>query len=346
MRAADYFKKTTFGGALLGCCLWPCLSTSAAPEITRSVRVTTRTSGLFAKAMVARGQIDLSGNNVRTDSFDSADPNASTNGRYDGDKARDQGDVATNSGLVNSLSAGNANIWGRVATGPGGSVSLGPNGSIGSREWQTNGRRGIQPGYVTDDMNVSFSEVQLPFTGGYEVAPGNPLSLTFSGGYRLEGDLTGSLVVKSNVQATLVVRGNIRLTGVHDRIEIQPGASLRLYMAGESASIKGQGVINQGGNATNFYYFGLPSNRTLELAGNGGFVGAIYAPQADFVLGGGGNNAQDFVGASVTGTVKMSGHFNFHYDENLARVGPNRFFLVKSWNEIDPKTAIPNRLGN
>ncbi len=50
-------------------------------------------------------------------------------------------------------------------------------------------------------------------------------------------------------------------------------------------------------------------------------------------MGGGGNDTWDFVGASVSRTVKMNGHFNFHFDENLARIGPGRGYIPVSWNE-------------
>src|SRR5262245_23581453 len=80
--------------------------------MARGVRVTAGNDPLFAKGMVAKGKIDMNGNNIETDSFDSADPGHSTGGDYDVAKRKDKGDVATNSGLVNSLNAGNANIRG------------------------------------------------------------------------------------------------------------------------------------------------------------------------------------------------------------------------------------------
>jgi hypothetical protein len=123
------------------------------------------------------------------------------------------------------------------------------------------------------------------------------------------------------------------MTGNDDRIVIKPDASLKLYMEGASFQVSGQGVVNETGNAANFYYYGLPSNTELKLSGNAAFVGAIYAPNADFSLGGGGNNNYDFVGASVTKTVTMNGHFNFHYDENLARIGAYRGFIPTLWTE-------------
>jgi hypothetical protein len=306
-------------------------------EISRAVRVQTRKPGLFVKGMVAKDTIDLRGNNVSTDSFDSTDPVFSTGGRYDAAKTKDNGDVATNSGLVNSLSVGNANIAGHVATGPGGGISTGPNGSVGSKKWLASGKKGVEPGWASDDMNMSFPEVPVPFTGAYSVPSGNPLALTASGNWKITADLNTSLIVHSNVNAILYVVGDVSLSGKNDKIEVQPGASLRMYVAGANTSIKGQGVINNAGNATNFFYFGLPSNKSIAFGGNAAFIGAIYAPAADFTLGGGGSDTKDFIGASVTGTVKMNGHFRFHYDENLGRLTDGGRFLITSWNEIAPK---------
>jgi hypothetical protein len=101
-----------------------------------------------------------------------------------------------------------------------------------------------------------------------------------------------------------------------------------------AASIGGNGVINATGNADNFYYFGLPSNVQLSLGGNSAFVGAIYAPSAHFTLGGGGNNVYDFIGASVTRSVKMNGKYRFHYDEALKNNGMGRGYIPTNWKEM------------
>jgi hypothetical protein len=303
--------------------------------ISRQVMVETRKDGLFAKGLVAKGQITLNGNNIIVDSFDSADPSYSSNGLYVVSRRKDNGDVATNSGLVNSLSSGNANIYGHVSTGPGGSVGIGNNGAIGDLAWQASGADGIQPGYFSDDMNVSFPDVALPFNTGF--TPGNAAGYQYvidsSGDYRVPS-LSGSLLVKSNVQARLIVDAEINLTG-QDKIIIQPGASLNLYMAGTVAKIGGNGVVNQGGNATNFFYWGTTANTSLAVNGNGSFTGVIYAPNASFTMNGGGSSTlEDVTGASVSKTVQMNGNFNFHYDENLGRLDLNRGFIVTSWKEI------------
>jgi Tfp pilus assembly protein PilX len=308
-------------------------------EIKRIVRVTTRLDALFAKGMVAKGTIDMNGNNVKSDSFDSQDPRFSVNGRYDPTRAKDNGDVATNLQIVNGVDIGNANIWGHVSTGPGGTVSIGANGAVGNALWQLSGQKGIQPGFSSDDMNVNFPDVTVPFTGG-AFTPARKLVdgawydyvIDSSGNWQL-ASLDKTLVVTSNSIAKLLITEEISLTG-QNAIIIQPGGALQLYMQGPYAKIGGNGVINKSGNSTNFFYYGLSSNTTLDFNGNGEFIGVIYAPYAAFKLGGGGSSIQDFIGASITASVTMQGHFNFHYDENLSRSGKPRGFIITSWNEM------------
>lgn len=135
----------------------------------RGVRTTTGRDRIFVKGLVARDSIDLNGYNVRTDSFDSSDPAWSTNGLYTLERFKANGDVAVNGSIVNggTIGVGNAKIHGRVATGPNGVISIGPNGSVGSTAWHDAGYTGVQPGYSSSDMNVSFPEVTVPFTGGW-----------------------------------------------------------------------------------------------------------------------------------------------------------------------------------
>lgn len=309
--------------------------------VARRVRVTTQGGSMYTKAMVARGQINLNGNNITTDSFDSQNPLYSTGGQYDPSKRRDNGDVATNSGLVNSLNVGNADIYGEVSTGPGGSISVGSNGGAGSLAWHAGGNHGIEPGYSSDDMNVSFPDVTAPFAVGLPPAPGNVSGTNYNyvlsnGNYSMSslsmsGSANNRMLITGN--ARLYVTGNVSLSG-SSSIVIAPGASLKMYVAGASASLGGNGVVNGSASATNFSYFGLPSNTSVSFSGNAAFTGTIYAPSAALSLGGGGNNSYDFVGASVSNTVQMNGHFNFHYDEMLGRQNNGASYYVTSWNEF------------
>jgi hypothetical protein len=290
--------------------------------------------------MVAKGMIDLRGNNVRSDSFDSSNTNYSTNGRYDPAKALDHGDIATNSGLTNSLEIGNAEIYGRASTGPKGSVKMGSNGGVGSKAYLDSGAHGAQSGYVSDDMNVAFDDVKPPFSGGASIPIGAAVGgigydyVLASGNYQLASlTMNGSQKMLVTGDAVLYVTGNFSLGG-NAQIILATNATLRLYVAGPSATIGGNGISNPSASAFNFSYYGLPSNTSLSFNGNASFTGTVYAPSANFTIGGGGSDLYDFVGASVSNTVLLNGHYSFHYDEALGQFGPRRAYVVTAWNEI------------
>jgi hypothetical protein len=314
--------------------------------LKRRARVTTARDYLFLKAMVADQDIDLKGNNIMTDSFNSRDPLYSTNGKYDPALAGDKGDVATNSSLKDALNIGNANIKGRLSTGPMEEDSetppyrIGPNGSVGSADFVEDSSNGgqVEEGYYTDDMNMPLFEVTFLYevysTAKIDTYDGKTYEhhLHSSGVYEIHNLKKGSILV-SNTNTVLLVTGDLSISG-QDVIRILPGASLKLYVAAKTATISGQGLANESGSALAFEYYGLPTNEILKITGNGEFIGTIYAPSADLTLSGGGSSPEDFMGASVTKSVTMNGHFKFHYDEVLAEKGASQGFIPASWDEI------------
>lgn len=367
--------------------------------LKRGVRVTTQRDSIFARGMVAKDSIDMNGNNIRADSFDSTNPLYSTNGLYIQSKARDNGDVAVNSSLTNSLNVGNADIYGHVSTGPGGIIAIGSQGAVGDAAWHAGNNNGIKSGWSSDDMNVSFPDVTAPTTtaftpsGGYytvvsAVTP--PISL---GSRIVRTNWTTTSSLPSGVSGTIVTNGNggnrtytykvynyfmatnsangtyydavlgdgnYQTTSLNGKILVLGNASLYvtdalnvtalviewsrhldLYSAAPSVNLSGNNTVNSDATSDSFAFWGLPTCTSISFSGNASFTGSIYAPNADFTLNGGGNNNIDFVGASITKTVRLNGHFNFHYDEALATLGPSRGFIVTSWNEIAP-SDVPN----
>jgi hypothetical protein len=319
-------------------------------RLTRSVDVKTRIDPLFNVAMAAKQVIDFSGRNVRTDSFDSSDPRYSILGPNGYglyplgqlDKTKDAGDVVTDFTIINSLNVGNARIRGQVKTGPNGSISLGDLGSVGDLAW-VQSSVGIKPGWSGDDMNVRFEDAQLP-EGASSWLPASPTNVeidgkTFQDAFFAPGDYViptfSSVFIGTNAgMVRLHITGNVNLGGTDEEVRIAPiGARLKIYMSGTTFAIKGNGIVNQSGLASNFYYFGLPSNTTVAFGGNGSFIGAIYAPSAHFSLGGGGADTYDFIGSSVSNSIKMNGHFNFHYDEALRNNGMGQRFVPNNWKE-------------
>ncbi len=313
-----------------------------ATYVKRTVSCTTTNVPLFSKALVAKQTIDLNGNNVRTDSYDSMIPAYNTNGRWDINKARDRGDIATNNSLTNSVNVGNANVWGSVSTGPNAanpghaSMTIGATGKVGDGSWQNdNSKSGVQPGKDRDDMNVFFPDVVLPFTEGLPpqsgTINGTNWSMILGSGTFKANTLSGKVLVRG--KARILVTGSFNMTG-QDVIQIAPGASLTMYMDGPSAGFGGNGVANVDGIASSFYYFGTKNNTSLTLSGNGQFTGAIYAPSAVVSGNGGGNSSEDFSGAAILKSLSFNGHYSFHYDEALGRKGIYSGFTLTSWNEL------------
>ncbi len=297
--------------------------------LSREVRVTTTNVPLFMAGLATKLNIDLKGNNVTANSFDSMDPNLSTAGRYDPTKTSTNGTIASVAGVVN---VGNADIYGSLLLGPGATDTINNNGFV--------------TGGVSNDFNIDFPDVILPDASwlpavalalplsidgtSYNYVFGAPGGLT-GGDYVING-LTGNLYIGTNTTVRLLINGDasptiIRVAG--------PGAGARLaiYMNGSTFTLGGQSTVD-GGNALNLSYFGTTNNIAINFSGNASFTGTIYAPEAAFSLGGGGSSTYDFVGASVTQSATLNGHFNFHFDENLLRNGPQLGYLPTSWKEL------------
>ena len=321
------------GGPLLAAISLPSLE--AGRFSTRAVQCRVTNSPTFSRALVAKHGIDMNGNNVLTDSYDSRNPLYSTGGRWDASKRRDHGDVASNDTLTNVINVGNANIWGRVATGPGGTVSLGPNGAVGGAGWQAS-RTGIQPGYSTDDMNVEFPDVIMPPSSVGWTPPttgrnGYQYEFNVSGDYRVSGTISGKILISApNVR--LRVDGGWSFNG-QDVMNITSNASVKIYLNCPSADFTGQGVLSPGGTPDQCYIFGTSVLTSIDIGGNGECTAVIYAPYANVTLHGGGTSVQDFSGAIVANTFRFTGHYNVHYDEALGRSGLWRGFTIISWDE-------------
>jgi hypothetical protein len=315
------------------------------PFLARGIRCTSRTDALFSKGLAAKGTIDLKGNDILSDSYNSLLPAYNTGGLYDPAKRRDKGSIATNSGLTNSMNIGNATIYGTVSTGPGGSIAIGPRGAVGDTAYVETPANGgsIQKGAFKDDMNVDFGDAKLPTLAGI-LTPGsgsvggtNYACVLSTGNYGDNDEFrmsTGTMMVVGN--AILHVKGDFIIEGTA-KIVIASGASLTLYVGGYSTTIGGNGIVNYNSNPMSFQYYGLNTNRKFTITGNGKFVGTVYAPNADLTFKGGGAGGEDFSGAAIGRTATMDGKFQFHYDEALQVLSPPRGYVVTGWNEMDPK---------
>jgi hypothetical protein len=457
------------------------VSSGTATPMTRAIRATTAKGSMFLASLVAKHQINMNGNDILTDSYDSGNPMMSSNGVYNASLVdtydSNHGDVASNDGVVNTISVGNANVYGKAYTGPGGSVSVGSQGGIGTHAWQDANGNTPEPGYVLNNANFTFPDTSLPYTSGVAPTggdvvtissattnqtvisdtnslpgslganqtvggittnsstattsyypgpmaglstntvwatsttypsgvstvitncitfttvsqdPGSKMCLTVqtnyagnhvksvsytygtqfsytyptltysypittysyviytgvityetnhydhilsSGDYYVANgsDLGGSTIVTGT--ARLVIGSGLNMSG-SDQITIANGGSLKLYSGGSSMTVAGNGMVNNTGYPANLIVYAAPSVTSVSFKGNGTFSGVLVAPNAAVQLSGGGSGPQDFSGCLMAGSVTFNGHFKFHYDQALSRLGGTGRFLITSWDEI------------
>ncbi len=142
---------------------------STTDMISRTIEVRTVGAALFARGLVARSTINFNGIGISFDSFDSQNPLLSTNGRYDVAKKNDNGSVGSVEGDV---LVGGGDIYGIAGTGPGGNISMGSGGAVGSETYIDGGSTGIEPGHSQNDLNLAFPDAVVPFTSGYTTPSG------------------------------------------------------------------------------------------------------------------------------------------------------------------------------
>lgn len=145
-------------------------------QIARTVMVDTRAYRAFGNAIAALDNVEMQGNYVMVDSYDSFDPNYSTpTGLYDPNKRKAGGDVCSVNGIV---TIGNADVFGHVRTAPWGNASTGPNGRVGSLSFAG---PGIEAGWYVKDYNAEFPDVTSPYTGGNSVPTAASGIITLAG---------------------------------------------------------------------------------------------------------------------------------------------------------------------
>lgn len=310
--------------------------------VSRRVKVTARQLGLFPVAFAAVNYIQMNGNGPASDSYNSHDPNLSSNGLYDPNKTSTNGNVAIQTGSIN---IGNHTIVGNLYVGPTANSSVSPSQVTGQ---------------IFYDYDVQFPTVTLPTpTNGYwtaavpvstttyvtnvtkkgviNITPTTVLEYHFttSGDYQITDgsypiEVDANVSVRLNVTASSFAPPSLQ---IHDNGDINQSGTAYVYFNGPtSVSIAGNTAIDASLRPENLWYYGLSSLQNITYSGNSTFVGVVYAPDADLKLNGGGNN-NGFIGSSITESITMNGHYDFHYDEYLSTLG-SRGFIPESWQEF------------
>jgi putative adhesin len=286
-------------------------------NVSRVVKVTAVTVPLFNVGLGAVGNINMNGNGMATDSWNSYSTNLSNNGVYVSTKTSTNGNVASVGGIVN---IGNHTIDGNLYLGPTASYASGTNQVLDK---------------IYYDYNVQFPDAVLP-TASWPAAPisghgANAVhDFTSSGTWLVSDSLP--ITVEAGVTVTLqVTTTSFSPSSISILGGMTNSGTVIMYQDSGSATLSGNAAAG-GNRPENFIYYGLPGVTSITLGGTTAFIGAIYAPEASLTLNGGGNS-NNLQGSAIVKSVTMNGHYDFHYDESLATYGPARGYTVNSWQE-------------
>jgi hypothetical protein len=305
----------------------------ATPRVSRRIEAIVRPVSAFDQAIVSNGALDLNDLNIIIDSYDSRDPNKSTNGLYDVAKRQQRGNIATNGNLIN---AGNAHVYGDVATNSGTVTGVANVTGIqrtdfyqepipvGAPNWPS---INPSPMVVTNTTNLAAS-----------ASEGSAASRYVLSGITLAGNQTLNLTGNSQGTTTYIeiyVTGDVSTTG-NAQIVVQPGVRAKMYFGG-NVSIAGNGIANTQNQPGDLLMYGItPANtstsRTFNLGGNSLLSAAVYAPDYNVQINNGGTRGSVY-GSFVGKTVKMTGVTDLHYDEALGAGGAINNYKIVSWFE-------------
>ncbi len=309
--------------------------------IAKQIEIELSKRSLFANGLTAKDTLTFSGGNATVDSYDSSV------GEYDSFFNRnDNGSIASLSVVVDAVDVANADIYGYVATG-GSDPGIGPNGKIYGED--TPEEVDVDLNRITTDFYAEFKNIDAPAL----VSPDTALEIS---GTHTIGDQSGfteehyhldSLDINSN--ETLIIDGPVVIViddfvDIDGDIQITEYGSVTFYVEGDF-DIGGNGTVNNTNSPTSFVLYGTndtPGGQEINLHGNGAMRGAVYAPNADLSLSGGGNSGE-FLGAAVANEISINGNYDFHYDEQLENfLGSDPSYKMTSWRElIDSADRVP-----
>jgi hypothetical protein len=307
-------------------------SETNSPHASRRLEAVVAPTSSFEQAIFAVGALNLNNQNIVVDSYDSRDSTKSTNGLYDESKRQEHGNIATDSDL---LEAGNAHIYGDVSTNAGTATGVGNVTGVERTDFYQDPIPIGQPQW--NSINPTPSQVT-----GSATLTASPTEGSTASRYRLStlsigGNQTLTIAGSANGSTTYIeiyVSGDISVLGT-SQVVLGNGVKAKIYFMG-SVNIAGKGVLNPANQPANLLFYGVHSESTLPrsvvLGGNGQISAAVYAPEHNVTVNGGGSSGHVF-GSIVGKTVAMTGVTNVHYDEALGSGGIINNYKIVSWVE-------------
>ena len=286
-------------------------ATGASAQYQRTVSCTLQLQGPFEAAIFTEGFINLN-NSAEVDwyNFDASDSSMK---------------VGTNSTADGSVDLANsAIINGDVAVGVGGdpdtAIVLGGSAVIAGTTSALTEEIELLP--------ITVPEAIDSLASGGDI--NNNITISSSGKYS-SIDLGNSETVIIDGDVTLYITGDITL-GNSAELQIEPGASLTLYLGGDFEGKNSSSVNNETEDPGSLQIYGLDSCEELRFKNSSDLYGTIYAPNADVIM----NNSANVYGAVVAETFDMRNSGVFMYDASLRDASVNEElvrFEIDRWYE-------------
>jgi hypothetical protein len=213
------------------------LLTLPAPNNSCFYRALRLSTPLFRFAVAARNDIAMNGSGILTDSWNSHDPNLSTNGQYDPAKTSTNGSIASVQG---SVQLGNHTVKGDLYLAP--AASYQNDGTI--------------TGTIYSDYNLQLPDVELPTPpGGFQSGPpssgsGGTLTHDFTSAYNdtyWQINDSGTIILEPGIKVTLLVT-SVRFspTSIIIRGGTTNSGTLAVYQVAGSATLSGNAAAPVG----------------------------------------------------------------------------------------------------
>ena len=183
----------------------------------------------------------------------------------------------------------------------------------------------------TPAIKVPKALLEMPSSGTITESTTISTSATYDGINLLGADPNGTSTITIDGKVEIYVLGDIIL-GNGDEIQILPGSTLTIYLAGNLTIDNGGSINNLTMDAKALKIYGLDTCTSIDFKNSADFYGAIYAPEADILL----RNGAQVYGAMVGKTFTQDVSGNFHYDMSLREVDPSEigvYMVIKRWSE-------------
>ena len=190
---------------------------------------------------------------------------------------------------------------------------------------------------VGDPTGVTTARYQLSavdIPNGKTLMIIGPVEFDVSTTFNVAGN--GALVVLDGTVTVSKKVGSITYIGAYTGV-----GEAKLYVKGD-ISISGNGSINAPYKPAALQVYGTLTEaeyasgmrQSVAIGGNGNLTAALYAPNGDIVMNGGGSSGY-IAGAAVGNSVQVNGTgYKFRYDKDLEDLGAANSYKVSGWAEL------------